>query len=509
MVGLYGGAPLEYAGINEQGTAAVPSTTGQVLGATFGEGLAENLTPRLFRSAGRFASETGIVGVDDWGNPLTVEPDPLIDPATANAEFGIKGALSFDKPVTRAIAQDLYEHKRDQLQREDTIARREGDLTTGGTARFVTSLGAGVLDPINLAAGFIPVVGQVREAALIAQAGSAAARAGTRAALGGAQGAAAMAALQPLDYGLSLQEHEDYTMATALRNIALGTVLGGGLHAGTGALIDRASGRYSNPVTQRLEDAGPEAREAMLQGALAQTVEGKPVDVAPVLNAVEADPPLTPKFTFDREVPVGPIARESNNYFVRDASGAEVARAHLTFDDGGTRAHLQYIDTATEGEPGNVLGPATMREIGRSFFQAYPEVREIAGERVSGARLARDMNNLGDAETVTVTRDQLLRDRRSAVDDVLTTARREPAVDPTVKADADRAVSQPSDTLQALQKEIADLERMQKPSEEPTPTGEVAPARETARTAVDIAAEEAEARASAIERAGLCITRGG
>lgn len=290
MVGFYGGQPLEYAAINEQGTEAVPASTGEVLGAAFGQGLSANLFPRMMRSQGRFAAETGVLAVDEFGRPVMGEPDPVIDPETANSQYGIKGVLSFDKPVPQGVARDLHDHKQAEIEREDAIARRESGLLTGGAARFTANIAAGLLDPVNLAAGFIPFVGEERAAALLGRGAletmAAGERAGVRALTGAGQGAAAMTALQPLEFGLSRGEREDYTMADALRSIAMGAVLGGGLHTVGGAVADRVTGRYRNPLTQTLEDAGPETREALLQGSLAQQIEGRPVDVAPALDAL-------------------------------------------------------------------------------------------------------------------------------------------------------------------------------------------------------------------------------
>jgi hypothetical protein len=60
------------------------------------------------------------------------------------------------------------------------------------------------------------------------------------------------------------------------------------LHVVGGAVADRVTGKYSNPITQQLEDVGPEAREVALRGAIAQVAEGRPVDVAPVIEGTQA-----------------------------------------------------------------------------------------------------------------------------------------------------------------------------------------------------------------------------
>jgi hypothetical protein len=406
VVGLYAGAPLEYAAIEEQGSDAVPASTGEVLGAAFGQGLAANLLPRMVRADRRHVAETGIYGIEGYGVRVG-EPEPTLDPETANAQYGIKGALSFDKPVAPTVAQDLHDAKRAQIERDDTIARREGGLLTGGAARFTANIAAGFLDPLNVALGFVPLVGPARYGRLLEQAGSATARATTRAGIGAAEGAAGMAAVQPLEFYLSRDEMEDYTMADALRNIAMGAVIGGGLHVGLGAVADRVTGKYRNPITQQIEDAGPEARETALQGALAQTIEGRPVDVAPVLD------------------------------------GANALRT------------------------------------------ADPELARGAGE------------------------------------DLLASARRELPEDIQARADADEIMARPSDELQSLQKQIAEMEQqLAPPPVAPRADGTQPAAARTfvqrgrrvvddEETAVQAAMDIGEARARAAERAAICIQRGG
>ena len=116
-------------------------------------------------------------------------------------------------------------------------------------------------------------------------AGRAAVRLGT----GAAGGGLGMASLQPLEAGLSAQEHDDFTAATAFRNIAIGGLFGGGLHVVGGAVADRLTGRYANPVTQRLEEAGPEARASLLQGAISQHLDDRPVTIAGALDGLDAE----------------------------------------------------------------------------------------------------------------------------------------------------------------------------------------------------------------------------
>jgi hypothetical protein len=303
MVGLYGGEPLEYAAINEEGLDAVPSGSG--IGAAIGRGFAASYIPRLLRAQRHHIdplgatempppspawapnADSGIVGDLAARDAEDLPRVPTLDPESAISKYGVPGRLTFDKPILETIAKELHDHHREAALRDSQIERSNSGLVAGGL-RMGAELATGLLDPVNVASAFVPVVGPARYAAALAQAGSAAGRAGVRAGVGAAEGAVGSALLQPLEFGLSRSEYSDYTMADALRNIAFGAALGSGLHVVGGAVADRVTGKFSNPITQQIEDVGPEARELALRGALAQTIEGKPVDVAPVLDGAQA-----------------------------------------------------------------------------------------------------------------------------------------------------------------------------------------------------------------------------
>lgn len=289
MVGLYGGGPVGNATLEAMGTDAIPSSTGEVHGAVLGGTLSENVTPKLYRAYQR-GQVSGSETTDEFGNAWpSAPPVDLLTKDDANRDYGIAGHLTFDSDTPRGVAEQLHGLKRDELLRQDVIARRDGGLATGALARFATGLFGSLLDPLNVASAFIPVVGEARYAAWLANAGSAVGRAGIRAGVGAAEGAVGSLVLEPLNYGLAQREQADYTATDSLLNIAMGTVLGGGLHVVGGAVADRVTGRYANPITERIENAGPEAREMLLRGALAAVAEGRPVEVARVLDVVEAE----------------------------------------------------------------------------------------------------------------------------------------------------------------------------------------------------------------------------
>lgn len=285
MVGFYFGDPTDSRDLRDAGLDVVPSSTGEVLGASFDEAMATNPTGRLVDVEARASRDTG------WsfagGVPVRIgEPRPLMTPEEANKEFKLPGMTPFSRPVSRETAQDIYEEHQRRLARKNAIARRDGGVATGMAARFGTQLLASALDPLNIASAFIPVVPEAKVAAWLAEAGAGTiARAGVRARVGLAEGAVGAAALEPVNYLLDRQTQNDWTMGNAAMNIALGAVMGGVLHTGVGAVRDWRAG--PDAVGARVAEIPPEVRETGMRGATAAVVEGRAVDVADGVRASE------------------------------------------------------------------------------------------------------------------------------------------------------------------------------------------------------------------------------
>lgn len=174
-----------------------------------------------------------------------------------------------------------YEKKR----RQSALEAAEGGFATGAL-QIAGGLGGSLIDPINVASSFIPVVGQARYAQLLGKAASPLGRAGVRAAVGAAEGAAGAIAVEPLNYGLSKSLGDDYTFSNSLMNIAFGTGMGAGLHAGMGAISEAISkGRpweTAGPrgdIAHSVSKMSPELRRNAGMGAVAQMIEDRPVAV--------------------------------------------------------------------------------------------------------------------------------------------------------------------------------------------------------------------------------------
>lgn len=193
---------------------------------------------------------------------------PLLSPEEANKQYGIQGTLTFDKPTRQREAELLNQWAQLRRQREDQLRRATPGFFPAA-ARFGAGFLAGALDPINIASAFIPVVGEERWAATLARAGIESTTV-ARLSRGAIEGAVGQAVVEPITYLQSQREQADYTMADSLLNIAFGTVLGGGLHAGFGKVGDLL--------------APPASREALLRGSVAALADGRPVRVAEALR---------------------------------------------------------------------------------------------------------------------------------------------------------------------------------------------------------------------------------
>lgn len=198
--------------------------------------------------------------------PITPRAN-LMTPEEANQRFGIAGELTFDHPVRAGEAALLNKWKRDELKRQNILMRATPGVLPGA-ARLGVGFLVSAVDPLNVASAFIPVLGEARFARIAAATSLTTARL----ARGGLEGAVGAAVVEPIVYLQAQSEQADYTAYDSLLNLAFGTALGGGLHAGFGKLSDWISGQ---PI---------EMRETALRGAVAAIAEDRPVMVADIFG---------------------------------------------------------------------------------------------------------------------------------------------------------------------------------------------------------------------------------
>lgn len=195
------------------------------------------------------------------------------DDANAQAKKAGAELTPFTDPVSQQALQGMIDDQVSKQNAASVIARNGNAILSGKVAQFGVGALVSLADPLNDMAMMIPVAPEAWVAGKLAAAGGAFGRAGVRAAEGAAQGAAGMAALQPLEYAQDAADHQDFEIGEALRNIAFGAVLGGVGHATVGGIIDRMN---------------PETRIAAARATLADVMNDRAVDVAPILEAGEA-----------------------------------------------------------------------------------------------------------------------------------------------------------------------------------------------------------------------------
>ena len=185
---------------------------------------------------------------------------PDISRDDAKAMVKQEGLSETDVPLGDAPTHKLPVLKM-QIAEAHTRRDRQAAIERGPQGFFpdalglVTSIGVGMIDPVNAAAFSIPVIGEARMGKILASAGdSILARGAARFGQGAAQGAVGTAALQPADWWLHTRDGQDYTMAQGLESVIMGAGMGGAFHAAFGGFGDYAAPRKGLPLAGSPQD---------------------------------------------------------------------------------------------------------------------------------------------------------------------------------------------------------------------------------------------------------------
>ena len=281
----------------------------------------------------------GAIASDNWEyNPFTAtkthrslnvaeresmrENESRINRQELNKEYSDLG-LYFEEDEYQSVVDIMVSEKQEERARQSIIQRGpEGSwnpLSSGfyvGAAKFATGLGVSMLDPINIGASFIPVVGQARFAALAARTSLRTARL----ARGTIEGAVGATLVEPIVYSAAQRVQADYDLRDSFMNITFGSILGGGLHVGVGKIRDINTARkfknfnarvkkaredlditsdQPDPVLNlykeyfpetgelmlKLEQTDPRTRKLLLEKSLGDLLSDRPVDTSAIVNA--------------------------------------------------------------------------------------------------------------------------------------------------------------------------------------------------------------------------------
>lgn len=234
----------------------IPADSGEVFDASFGGAFSTNPSSAIVRTEQLQQAEEGLRLTGDTESilvPPRNEPDtPLLDATTARDKVAGMGLdIKIPEQGIRQGALDiLVDRHREQAARQQVMARANG-------GSFGTQLAAGVaaslLDPLNIASAFVPVVGEARYAAMLGRAASPLGRAGVRAGVGAVEGAVGAAIIEPLPLLAAGLDQTEYGLSDSLANIAMGGLLGGGLHSVGGAVSDALRRRIATETPTQVE----------------------------------------------------------------------------------------------------------------------------------------------------------------------------------------------------------------------------------------------------------------
>lgn len=221
----------------ENSISQVSFDSSRVWGAAFYEAWLDNPIASIYRM-----SELSNLKADEGENFDIIRKNDF------DKEFAALG-LTWDERMTWATARELGSRKTRERRNQFIMGRgRGGAFEVAGT--FGSSLIASLLDPVNIAMSFLPVVSAPKYAQIAARASKslgflnkglvqaprlkAAADAGStwaRIQIGAIDSFVGSAVVEPITYIARTQEQADYTYVNSLNNILIGTFLGAGLHA--------------------------------------------------------------------------------------------------------------------------------------------------------------------------------------------------------------------------------------------------------------------------------------
>ena len=289
-------------------------STSRYLGLAFDEAIDDNpIIGRVFDQVRiDYLRSKGAREEEEWWNP-----DRISEMAT---KMGVKASSIPQGGLPESAAKFLLNRQYERKQRRAAIDRAENSWTNLG-AGFAAGLGGSMLDPLNMASAFVPVVNPARYASMLAKASGPGARFLTRLGVGAAEGAVGAVLVEPINVALADVMGDDYGMADALVNLGFGTVLGGGLQAGAGALSDAMTHGISwqraapkGNVAEELFTKNPEFRRDLAKRTIDRTVRDMPLDteeVADLLEVKKGQADLDDEITFfDDEDNLTPEERE-------------------------------------------------------------------------------------------------------------------------------------------------------------------------------------------------------
>lgn len=385
-----------------------PSPLMDTLGASASQALYDSPTSQLYRT------------YEDWQAERPNSPRLDFETARTRArEAGVDVQVP-PEGINEGALNLLIERKRNQTQRDDTINRGPSGVVAG-TAQFVTGLAASMLDPINLAASFIPVARPLGMAAQLDNAAnpalSLAQRSVARAQVGAVEGVVGQAVVEPLTAYRANVEQQDYELSDTLRNLLFGGILGSTAHVTLGGVADVTFSRKNSTsnvdLKQAMAQVDPAISEAAFSAKLAAAVQGRDVDVTPVLKIdpeLKGERPqpaatewfsgasrsdlttLDPAFGSDKNI------KGRGVYVSKDY---EFSQTYARGSEGGAgRVYTVDFETKNPFDEDKIFTAAEAKEYWAAAGMKPQEIKDLLGlkQKVSGTTIYKELTKkLGNA----------------------------------------------------------------------------------------------------------------
>lgn len=274
----------------------IPADAGEVFDASFGGTASTNASASVIRTEQLQQANDGLRLTGDTESilvPPRNEPDtPMLDAKAARdrvAGMGLEIKIP-EQGIREGALDILVDRHREQAARQQVMAR-----ASSGTmpAQLAGALAASLLDPLNIASAFVPVVGEARYAAMLGRAASPLGRAGVRVGVGAVEGAVGAAIIEPLPLLAASMDQTEYGLSDSLANIALGGVLGGGLHSVGGAVSDA--------LRRRMATETPGV-ETSLNASARQVPEAQSLRAADFERLFDQDPDVALRTSLARQL---------------------------------------------------------------------------------------------------------------------------------------------------------------------------------------------------------------
>ena len=298
--------------------------------------------------------------------------------------------LEPDEGETLASLDLMIDLKREELARQAVMANVEEGITSSA-AMLGSGLFVSMLDPINVASAFVPIVGPARYAAMLRQKATTFGRFAVRSRVGAAEGALGAAMVEPIVYFAAQDRQADYDLYDTYANLAFGTVLGGGLHGVGGFVKDQVV----PPITQRhitqiIENLSPEARQSAFNGTVGQLANGRMVQGVDYI--LRAD--------LENSTAVGSVGSQFTGFDVT-ARSAEGGDFEVDVDRVRTSNMELDVGEAIRYARG-VLGAVS---VGQGGLPAFPAQAAEGLDEVEAAQLATTLQGAGIRTEVRTTAD--------------------------------------------------------------------------------------------------------